>query len=223
MAAYESGTETKNKILDAAIGLFMEKGFNNTTYADICTVTGVNQGSIYYHFRKKAELYYQAHQRVNHINSYVARQLCGEDSPAYFPFLLDIYIYWFRYFTESGFRRLMSENATPDSPDDTTLNMRSFWERCRAFIGDYDAFLEAHALDFLICSNIDYTMAMYYRERTQSSSFMEAAEYELRSFAAIFHMHRDVCEQTLSQIREILKEETVRQLPSLLESAGKEA
>lgn len=219
---YESGAETKKKILEAAIQLFMEKGYNGTTYADICAAADVNQGSIYYHFKKKAEVYRHANQWVNAINSYAAQRLCPPGSPAYFPFLLDIYIYWYRYFSEAGFRLIMSENVPAsalDDGNDPNRNLTLFWGRCSAFIGDFEHFASVHALDFLICSNIDSVMSEYYKDKTDDNSFIDTAEYQLRSFAAIFHMHRDVCEATLRQLREVFDESAIRQLPALLEEA----
>lgn len=43
----------KDKIIDAAIDLFAEKGFNNTTTAEIATLSGVAQGTLFYHFKQK--------------------------------------------------------------------------------------------------------------------------------------------------------------------------
>ena len=50
---YESGKETRNKILSAASQLFYENGYEATTYDDIAKKAYVNRGSIYYHFKTK--------------------------------------------------------------------------------------------------------------------------------------------------------------------------
>ena len=48
--------ETRNRILDAALGLFRERGFAETTMRDVATAAGVATGAAYYYFRSKEEL-----------------------------------------------------------------------------------------------------------------------------------------------------------------------
>lgn len=47
----------KDAILQAATHLFSEKGFKNTSMADLSKMTGVAQGTIFYHFKNKEELF----------------------------------------------------------------------------------------------------------------------------------------------------------------------
>ena len=44
-------------ILQAATRLFSEKGFKETSMADLAKVTGAAQGTIFYHFKNKEELF----------------------------------------------------------------------------------------------------------------------------------------------------------------------
>jgi AcrR family transcriptional regulator len=50
-------TARKEAILKAAANLFAEKGFNETSMAELAKVTGVAQGTIFYHFNNKEELF----------------------------------------------------------------------------------------------------------------------------------------------------------------------
>lgn len=47
---------TRARILDAALGLFLERGFEPTSMRDIGEAAGLSVGSTYYHFRSKGEL-----------------------------------------------------------------------------------------------------------------------------------------------------------------------
>ncbi|MBE9502606.1 MAG: TetR/AcrR family transcriptional regulator [Proteobacteria bacterium] len=47
----------KKLILQAATRLFSEKGFKDTSMADLAKVTGAAQGTIFYHFNNKEELF----------------------------------------------------------------------------------------------------------------------------------------------------------------------
>lgn len=48
--------ETRNRILDAALKLFRERGFEQTTMREIATEAGVATGAAYYYYRSKEEL-----------------------------------------------------------------------------------------------------------------------------------------------------------------------
>ena len=46
----------RKEILDAAIGLFEEKGYDDTAVSDIVRKVGVAKGTFYYHFKSKEDL-----------------------------------------------------------------------------------------------------------------------------------------------------------------------
>ena len=50
-------TNTREKILETAIELFAEKGFNGTTTKEIAEAAEVNESLIFRHFSTKRELY----------------------------------------------------------------------------------------------------------------------------------------------------------------------
>lgn len=49
--------ETKTKIMDAAIKLFSNNGYNKASVEDICTEAGISKGAFYHHFKSKQELF----------------------------------------------------------------------------------------------------------------------------------------------------------------------
>lgn len=48
--------ETRNRILDAALRLFRERGFAETTMRDVAAAAGVATGAAYYYYRSKEDL-----------------------------------------------------------------------------------------------------------------------------------------------------------------------
>jgi AcrR family transcriptional regulator len=48
--------ETRGRIVDAALRLFREKGFDETTMRDVAAEAGMATGAAYYYFRSKEEL-----------------------------------------------------------------------------------------------------------------------------------------------------------------------
>ncbi|MBY7141936.1 TetR/AcrR family transcriptional regulator [Virgibacillus sp. NKC19-3] len=49
---------TKEKILETARSLFVSEGYQHVTMRQIATLLGYSHGSLYYHFKNKAELFY---------------------------------------------------------------------------------------------------------------------------------------------------------------------
>jgi AcrR family transcriptional regulator len=49
-------TDTKTRILDAALALFNEQGTANVTTNHIAAAIGISPGNLYYHYRNKAEI-----------------------------------------------------------------------------------------------------------------------------------------------------------------------
>jgi AcrR family transcriptional regulator len=57
MAIRVDGVKSREKLLEAASEVFAEKGYRETTVAEICKRAGCNVAAINYHFRSKDELY----------------------------------------------------------------------------------------------------------------------------------------------------------------------
>lgn len=53
----EQGRERKQQLIDAAIGLFAERGYSATRIVDICESAGVAKGLFYWYFPTKLDLF----------------------------------------------------------------------------------------------------------------------------------------------------------------------
>lgn len=72
MKQEEKSLITKTKILDVAIKLFTEKGYNETTMQDILSQSGLSKGAVYHHFRSKNEiLEYAMDSELQHVTRYL--------------------------------------------------------------------------------------------------------------------------------------------------------
>src|SRR5574342_123030 len=49
--------ETRTKIMESAIKLFSNQGYNKASVDDICTEAGISKGAFYHHFESKQELF----------------------------------------------------------------------------------------------------------------------------------------------------------------------
>ena len=67
--------QKKQRILDAAISVFIENGFEETSLREIASAAGLTTGAIYHHFRNKDELFYHAVKEA----MYFAQKLSEKD------------------------------------------------------------------------------------------------------------------------------------------------
>lgn len=56
MVKTTKGEESKNKLIECAAELFLQKGYNATGINDILAMTGMAKGSFYFHFASKKDL-----------------------------------------------------------------------------------------------------------------------------------------------------------------------
>lgn len=52
-----TGSETRERVLDAAARLFADAGYRGASVRDICNLAGANPGAVSYHFGGKRQLY----------------------------------------------------------------------------------------------------------------------------------------------------------------------
>ena len=56
-------SDSRNKLLDAAVTLIRTRGYEATRVDDVCTAAGVTKGSFFHHFKTKEDLAHAAAQR----------------------------------------------------------------------------------------------------------------------------------------------------------------
>lgn len=78
MSNYENGAFTRRAIVDACKVLFYEKGYHETSYADICEMAHVNRGTIYYHFPNKEQIRFEAHWELFTECKHIAEAYCPD-------------------------------------------------------------------------------------------------------------------------------------------------
>lgn len=61
----ESVGDTRDRILDIALDLFIEQGFDKTSLRQIAERLGYSKAAVYYHFASKNDILYALHMRVH--------------------------------------------------------------------------------------------------------------------------------------------------------------
>lgn len=112
MATYLTGQTTKNKILECSKKLFYEKGYNDTSFTEICKQADVNPGSIIYHFNggKSGIAKYIYNEIMQKHQGYAAEFFPNEDEIILM--VLSLSIHQFLFFSDSKYRRFSYEYSS---------------------------------------------------------------------------------------------------------------
>lgn len=95
-------SQTKEKILRTALGLFNNEGESQISSVDIASVMGISPGNLYYHYKGKdeiiAELFRDFEEEIRQVlNSPIQKPLAVEDNWVYLYIIFEE-IYDFRFF-----------------------------------------------------------------------------------------------------------------------------
>ncbi len=63
----EEVKSTRERILDVALDLFVDKGFDKTSLREIAEKLGFSKAALYYHFASKADIFLALHQRLHDL------------------------------------------------------------------------------------------------------------------------------------------------------------
>lgn len=133
MASYGNGLDTKEKILKTAKKLFYEKGYDNTTFKEISTISGINQGLIVYHYKTKANL--AAAVFREYIKTSMKKiEDCFPDVDNLTLYFINDYVYFRLIYEDVSFRNFMNVccgngflNKEENAVNDETY-LVYFWE-----------------------------------------------------------------------------------------------
>jgi AcrR family transcriptional regulator len=91
-----SATSTRERILDIALELFTEQGYDKTSLRDIAERLGTTKAALYYHFKSKSDILLELHLRLHALGQGVLDDLSaletGPEKAAAWPHLLDRFI-----------------------------------------------------------------------------------------------------------------------------------
>jgi AcrR family transcriptional regulator len=73
-----AGVSTRERILDVALDLFTDQGFDGTSMRDIAGRLGITKPSIYYHFAAKEEILLALHMRQHEFGKAALDRLTGQ-------------------------------------------------------------------------------------------------------------------------------------------------
>ncbi|WP_125772623.1 TetR/AcrR family transcriptional regulator [Companilactobacillus furfuricola] len=74
--------DKRDRIFDAAHVLFLERGFRNTSVADITSIAGISVGTFYLYFKSKEELFVEIYNSENvNVKAEILSKVDLDDDP----------------------------------------------------------------------------------------------------------------------------------------------
>ncbi len=74
----QAGTSTRDRILDVAMDLFTDQGFDGTSMREIAERLHISKAAIYYHFASKEEILMALHMRLHDVGKAALARLAGQ-------------------------------------------------------------------------------------------------------------------------------------------------
>jgi len=198
MANYSTGKETKKKIIQAAQQLFYEKGYRDTTYADICKAVGIKQGNLHYHFNSKEVLCREVAARLYSLLRTEAKMISNCSENQYLVIVIIMYLFWYKFFHDENIRRFALETATIYVNE----NVYDYFENYLLSIGSSRS--KHSFLDAASCLSIDERLPIRIVEYTNELSYIDAAEYLIGIYSHFLGPEQAIMEATIKEARSLL-------------------
>ncbi len=74
----QAGASTREKILDVAMDLFTDQGFDGTSIREIAERLHISKPAIYYHFASKEDILMALHMRLHELGKAALARLAGQ-------------------------------------------------------------------------------------------------------------------------------------------------
>ncbi len=82
MRIAKDGEVRKQELLDSALDLFAEKGYDHTSINDIIDKVGVTKGAFYYYFKSKEQVLDEIVEKFNEYDAQIFREVMAEEISA---------------------------------------------------------------------------------------------------------------------------------------------
>ncbi len=73
----EEALQTKEKLLDAALDVFLAKGYSAATLQDIAEYAELTRGAVYWHFKGKEDIYRELYERAHRLDMAIFDKVDG--------------------------------------------------------------------------------------------------------------------------------------------------
>ncbi|MFB6468752.1 TetR/AcrR family transcriptional regulator [Cytobacillus sp. Hz8] len=158
--------ETKKRILETALKLFSEKGFDNVTVDEIVNTSNDSKGAFYVHFKSKYEIFLEKFKEIDEFYAAFIQSLPDDLTPSEKIFsLLESQMIYLRDELGRDLIRTVYMNALIPNPDNYFANTnRTLYKIVRSFViegkdqGEFKANLSTNEMTMLITRSMRGTL-----------------------------------------------------------------
>lgn len=208
MGNYENGIETQERIVKACRKLFYEKGYNETTFKDICKEANVNQSSIHYHFKSKINIYILISDIITKkLDTECNKYISDVNDNNYLFLMLRHYLYYYKYFKDKLYRKF---NNAVNLYSTTYIKryIKIVFLDTHVLLDQYKNLHEQNLLDLTVCYYADMGISNELQNRFEEFSkkydFKYFAEYNIRLYTRMSIIDSQKVDETFREIEDIL-------------------
>ena len=186
----------KEKIYQAAQRLFYEKGYTNTSVAEIIELSGTNKGSFYHYYSKKEDLA-EAVLLNSHYQHVELRNLFPEET-SLVRMALENRVFWHVFFCHENFRRFITDLNRE------SLHYESHYmnDPCKEYSRKVFTQKE-YAL--IVNANIGLrrNLSIFMYDNFQKYEFYEPSDFYLTNLFKMFEISKEDIDYTLKRSMEL--------------------
>lgn len=203
MSNYENGIETQNRILNACRTLFYQKGYEKTTFKDICAVAQVNQSSIHYHFKAKEAILKIIYEETVEKNGREVQRYAPEDTLPFAKFLIHGNLYLYKMIHDKSYLRLNLDASR-------ILNTTKFEDHIQSmatnFFGhdkNYVVLTEDSFYTLMAVAGFDSSILIYLESHADSCDFEQLTTHCAEIYRRIMNIDNATFQTAIKQVKAI--------------------
>lgn len=207
MVKRKAGEKKRDLIIDVCKKLFYEKGYNNTTYNDICEAADIPPGTITYHFDSKRGIASAIEDEYEPQNKIYIEQMCANRS--YSKVLLmaiENFHMWKRDLEDANLRNFLLDVSRERVPSEAAFRAVKYFYQC--VIEELGLEISDRELRLIVPSQIgmsDAVLVEISRDLAQFS-YQDAAHFSIRFFLRQLGVADSESEKIIAEAYDIFKE-----------------
>lgn len=130
MVQQRAGEKKKQLIIDVCKKLFYQKGYNSTTYEDICRAADIPPGTIAYHFDGKRGIAAAIDAEYERQNKIYIEKICGDRYSKTDLMVIENFHMWKRIFEDEHLRRFLLDLSADKLPNASSIDAVRYFYEC---------------------------------------------------------------------------------------------
>lgn len=207
MVKRKAGEKKRDLIIDVCKKLFYEKGYNNTTYNDICEAADIPPGTITYHFDNKRGIASVIEDEYEPQNKIYIERMCANRGYSKAQLMaIENFHMWKRDFEDANLRNFLLDVSSERVPTEAAFRAIKYFYQC--VINEMGLDISDRELRLIVPSQIgmsDAVLMEISRDLTQFS-YQDAAHFSIRFFLRQLGVADAQSEKIIAEAYDIFKE-----------------